>query len=141
MQHLWPSSHGPLLSAPLKSPQLLRTSGEGVEGDLVLLALGAHLLANLQAREWAQPGRGSAAPLHGRPSCHHMIICNHCRLPAPHACKNAWTPPAALPTCHMWVWSILPMGQREKRSTALTTDLISLPQATASNRGGEVKQG
>ncbi len=40
-----------------------------------------------------------------------------------------------LRTCHMCVWSILPMGQREKRSTAFTTDLISLPQATARRNG------
>lgn len=36
---------------------------------------------------------------------------------------------------HMCVWSILPMGQRSKRDTALTTDLISLPQATSCTRG------
>lgn len=35
----------------------------------------------------------------------------------------------------MWVWSILPMGQRPKRSTALTTDLISLPLRGGADQG------
>lgn len=36
----------------------------------------------------------------------------------------------------MWVWSILPMGQRPKRSTAFTTDLISLPLRGREWEGG-----
>lgn len=88
--------------------------------------------------------RNHAIERDGIPRCHSLTcyqgVCYpgsaRCLLGAPlrvlHGGCHAL--PAAL-TCHMCVWSILPMGKRSKRETAFTTDRISLPQATSCSVG------